>query len=104
MKASGQLKTMTLLLVSILFSASTVQADNIESRVAKQQGRVGKAHANKNLSAAAVTRADNFSYKITAEEQKMKTKHHGKLTRRDKAKLNRQLNNNARTISREEKR
>ncbi len=103
MKNSVLLKTVSLVAASLAFSASAAFADDIESRVAKQQGRVGKLHANKKLSAQEVTKADNFSYKITAEEQKMKTAHHGKLTRRDKAKLNRQINNNAREISRETK-
>ncbi len=102
MKNSGeQVKAITLLAVLVAVSTGAVRADDIESRLSKQQGRIGKAQGNKKLSGSQVTRADNFDYKITAEEQEMKTKNHGKLTRRDKAKLNRQINRNTRTINRE---
>ncbi len=81
--------------------SSVSMADDIESRVARQQGKIGNKRSDKKLSAAQAARADNMSYKITSEEQEMKTKHQGKLTRRDKAKLNRQLNRNDRIINRQ---
>ncbi len=72
----------------------SVLADDIDSRIARQQGKIGKLQGRKKISAEQAARADRLTYKVTAEEQKMKTRHHGKLTLRDKAKLNRQLNRN----------
>jgi len=38
---------------------------------------------------------------MNSEEMAMKSKHHGKLTRRDKAKLNHQMRQNQRIMNRE---
>lgn len=86
-----------------VFLTNSVLANDIESRISNQQGKIGSLKASKKLNGAQTSRADNFTYKITQEEQKMKTRHHGKLTARDKAKLNRQLNRNDRIINREKK-
>jgi len=83
------------LLVLIATGASQpVLADRFENRMAGQEGEAGKRHSKKKMSAAAQARADNATYKMAGQDFKMRTKNHGKLTRHDQHKLNRELNNN----------
>lgn len=75
-------------------SSQIVQADNFTDRAANQEGKAGRRKAGHKMSAAAEARADNKSYRVAGQDFKMRTKHHGKLTRGDRHKLNRELNNN----------
>lgn len=83
---------------SLVISA---EAENFEGRFARQQARSGNRRAEKKLTAGESARADNRDYKLNQEEFAMKSKHHGKLTRRDKAILNRQMHRNERIMNNE---
>lgn len=72
-----------------------VEADNINSRLEHQQGKIAKQQGKKKISAYRAAKADENCYKMLGEEQKMRDRHHGKLTRRDKNRLNRRMNRNA---------
>ena len=69
----------------------------VNSRIENQQGRVARKGSKKKMSTAQQMRADEATYRMTDEEQRMKTRHKGRLTRRDQRILNNQLDrNNAR--------
>ena len=89
------------MLLSIAPLSSAENKADIESRISAQQGKIGNKRANKKITAAQASRADNLTYRVSNEEAKMRNKHQGNLTRRDKAKLNRMLNRNDRILNRE---
>lgn len=107
MKKSRLVYALSSTAIMLLCLSPIASADNpgtgIESRIARQQGKIGNKRASKKISAEQASRADNATYRIANQEQEMRTKHHGKLTRRDKAKLNRELNRNDRIINGETK-
>jgi hypothetical protein len=94
-----QLALMAALAISYGSLALPAHADDINSRLENQYGRVGKGLSKKKkVNRAQEMKADDKQYAIAAEEQNMKSRHGGKLTKADKRKLNRQLNNNSRRI------
>src|SRR6185295_9843724 len=98
MKNSRVITVLSSLAVLSVLVTPVAIADNIDNRIQKQQGQAGKMNANKRMNAGNAKAADNATYRIQAEEQKLKDKHGGQLTRADKRKLNRQLNRNERLI------
>ncbi len=83
------------------FLAISADAENFEGRIARQQAKSGNRRAEKKLTAAESARADNRDYKLNQEEFAMKSRHNGKLTRRDQIKLNRQMRRNQRIMNNE---
>lgn len=83
-----------LALMGLAFTTTCAQADNIDNRIQRQQGHIANKRKNKKISVDQAVRADNATYRIQGEEQRMRDRHHGKLTRNDRIRLNRQLNRN----------
>jgi hypothetical protein len=70
----------------------------INGRLEDQSGRIAAGFDQKNKNKRQLMRADNASYRASTEEQAMRTRHGGKLTRHDQNVLNRQLNRNSARI------
>lgn len=102
-KAMYKLVAAFALVASTLVSIPSSQADDISTRIARQQGKIAKMQGKKKISAGTANRADSFTYRISEQEQKMKDRHQGRLTRRDRARLNRELNRNNNMINKSSK-
>jgi hypothetical protein len=83
------------LLISCLPSAN---ADDINRRLERQSGRIQNGKKHHKLSPEEQARRDEATYRVASEEMTMRGKHNGKLTRRDRRQLNRELNRNSRRI------
>jgi hypothetical protein len=70
----------------------------INSRMEEQSGRIQHGKGKHKMSVGQQTRADEADYRIAAQEQAMRGRHNGKLTKHDQRVLNRKLNRNSRRI------
>jgi hypothetical protein len=73
------------------------RVEEINSRLENQSGRVPGKGKHK-MTTGEQIRADEADYRIANQEQRMRTRHHGKLTKHDQRVLNRELNRNSRRI------
>jgi hypothetical protein len=92
-----------ILLISLISAPAAISGEgvnDINSRLENQSGRIGDGLGQKKhkKDEKKLMRADDASYKIEAQEQAMRTRHGGKLTRHDQRVLNRRLNRNSRRI------
>lgn len=83
------------MLISCLPSAN---ADDIDRRLERQSGRVQNGKKHHKLSPEQQAKRDEADYRVASEAMTMRGKNNGKLTRRDRRQLNRQLNCNSRRI------
>ena len=67
----------------------------VNSRLENQSGRSTRAATKGKTSPEATVRADEAQYRMSAEQQNMRSRHGGRLTKRDQRRLNRQLNRNS---------
>ena len=82
----------------VLTNSDAQARRSINSRLEEQSGRIGQGLDKKGTNKAQDRRADEASYRIAAQEQAMRTKHNGHLTKHDQRKLRRELNGNSRRI------
>ena len=94
-------KTLVMSLFGLLVSGTISAAHagprvtEVNSRLEEQSGRVQHGKRKHKMSAGQQTRADEADYRIAAQEQTMRGKHNGKLTKHDQRVLNRKLNRNS---------
>jgi hypothetical protein len=81
-------------------AAHADSADRFNSRFERQSERIDKGRGKRKMTPAEQTRHDEAEYRMENEMQRMRTKN-GKLSVRDRRRLNRQLNRNSRGIRRD---
>ena len=85
-------------LVAIPQQAQADRTTQINNRLENQSGRIQRGKGKHKMNAGQQTAADERDYRIEAQEQAMRAKHGGNLTKQDQRRLNRELNGNSRRI------
>jgi len=86
---------------ALLFLPQQAQADRttqINNRLGDQSGRIQRGKGKHKMTPSQQARADERDYRIEAQEQTMRGKHGGHLTKQDQRRLNHELNRNSRRI------
>jgi len=97
MKPIRSLALAAVLLISCLPAAN---ADDIDRRLERQSGRIQNGKKHHKLSPEQQARRDEVDYRVASEAMTMRGKNNGRLTRRERRQLNRELNRNSRQIRR----
>lgn len=82
-------------------SAQAKRTTQVNDRFERQSERITNGADHKKMSTGEQTRRDEADYRMENEQQRMRTRHGGKLTHGDQRRLNRQLNRNSRKIHRD---
>lgn len=91
------------LALSLALSVPALAQDGntqVDQRLDKQQQRIEKGEQNGKLTPAETKRLEKREAKVKAREQRMEKRDNGQLTKKDQAKLNRQLNKDSKAIAR----
>jgi hypothetical protein len=99
--ATSMAVLMGLSLLACIQPADAKRVDQVDNRFERQSERITNGVDHKKMNAGEQTRRDEADYRMENEQQNMRNRHGGKLTRGDQRRLNRQLNRNSRKIHRD---